>query len=100
MQVTEHFREMSLKEKLLQKKKERQAETQKSDVKLEEFSDEEYDTQRRFRVIYCHIVSNFFVTSLSGRETENWFLLEIQFVQLWLELLPLDLVLNLGFGNR
>ena len=53
---------MSLKEKLLQKKKERQAEAQKSDVKLEEFSDEEYDTQRRFRVIYCHIVSNFFVT--------------------------------------
>ena len=48
---------MSLKEKLLQKKKERQAETQKSDVKLEEFSDEEYDTQRRFRVIYSQIFS-------------------------------------------
>lgn len=60
MPVTEHFREMSLKEKLLQKKKERQAETQKSDVKLEEFSDEEYDTQRRFRVIYSHIVPNIF----------------------------------------
>lgn len=62
LQVTEHFREMSLKEKLLQKKKERQAETQKSDVKLEEFSDEEYDTQRRFRVSYSQIVSYSFVT--------------------------------------
>ena len=62
MQVTEHFREMSLKEKLLQKKKERQAETQKSDVKLEEFSDEEYDTQRRFRVINYQIFS----TGLGG----------------------------------
>ena len=62
MPVTEHFREMSLKEKLLQKKKERQAETQKSDVKLEEFSDEEYDTQRRFRVIYSHIFSYIFVS--------------------------------------
>ena len=42
-------REESLKEKLLRKKLERQAEEAKKDVKLEDFSDEEYDTHRRFQ---------------------------------------------------
>ena len=38
-----------MKEKLLRKKLERQAEEAKKDVKLEDFSDEEYDTHRRFQ---------------------------------------------------
>lgn len=38
-----------MKEKLLRKKLERQAEEAKKDVKLEDFSDEEYDTHKRFQ---------------------------------------------------
>merc|ERR1711962_588729 len=41
--------EETLKEKLLRRKLERQAEEAKKDIKLEDFSDEEYDTHRRFQ---------------------------------------------------
>ena len=45
-------REESLKEKLLRKKKERLQEKQQEEVKVElnDYSDEEYDTQKRFKV--------------------------------------------------
>jgi len=42
-------KEETLKEKLLRRKLERQAEEAKKDIKLEDFSDEEYDTHKRFQ---------------------------------------------------
>ena len=47
------FREETLKEKLLRKKRERIQEKQQEEVKVEldNYSDDEYDTQKRFKVI-------------------------------------------------
>ena len=46
------IREETLKEKLLRKKKERLQEKQQEEVKVElnDYSDDEYDTQKRFKV--------------------------------------------------
>jgi hypothetical protein len=45
-----------LKEKLLRKKRERIQEKQQEEVKVEldNYSDDEYDTQKRFKVILYH----------------------------------------------
>jgi hypothetical protein len=47
------LREETLKEKLLRKKRERIQEKQQEEVKVEldNYSDDEYDTQKRFKVI-------------------------------------------------
>jgi hypothetical protein len=50
------LREETLKEKLLRKKRERIQEKQQEEVKVEldNYSDDEYDTQKRFKVILYH----------------------------------------------
>ena len=52
--VKKIFREETLKEKLLRKKRERLQEKQQEEVKVEldNYSDDEYDTQKRFKVLF------------------------------------------------
>ena len=52
--VKKFFREETLKEKLLRKKRERLQEKQQEEVKVEldNYSDDEYDTQKRFKVLF------------------------------------------------
>ena len=59
------LREETLKEKLLRKKRERIQEKQQEEVKVEldNYSDDEYDTQKRFKVILYLLFLQFFHTS-------------------------------------
>jgi hypothetical protein len=66
------LREETLKEKLLRKKRERIQEKQQEEVKVEldNYSDDEYDTQKRFKVIlyltFLRLLEAFFMLVLQN----------------------------------